>query len=632
MKSDQKHRRRWLTAMLAILFTGLAAIPLVLNIGSREIEFEGAGVIANTLDTHIVTAPAVLEPIARMTLMSGTLKVAARDTQQSAGNRALRLLEGGLADLILRRAELRFGDAQVAAMPAEVGPEAPAMGALQSGRFANLHVEDSTIIVILPHGASERLERVKGSFARVGRKAIRGTGTGVWRGQKVRFSIKSDGQPQAKVAGIPIEIEVAGKLLTLSFAGTLNAEGGLKLDGQGELRTPNLRRLAVALGANWPGGLGGRAFAVRGPLTWAGQVAAFPKATVAIDANEATGAVSINSGRGKVVFAGTLAFDEFDLAAYVGAAAESSVAPDAGTGVMLPAWVNRLSEMWTVPMVHQIDADFRISARKVKWRSAELGPAALAVALKAGKVSVHVAELLFEGGTGAGQISIDFNGYLPQMTLRGRLAHAPIGQLSDVLFGGRYLSGTATVTADLLASGYSMQELLAGLSGTIEADMPTGAMVKLNLHAVEAMPIVAANEGERANLIAAAVRGSTTPIDQLTAAILLNNGTMEVRSATALYDKRARVAKVAGRLELANNAVSFRAMLRPRTPEERAADGPPKNQTVPMPEVDAVSGRLIVGQGGWQAPDVTLSDHNNAPTVLDRMIVTPRQQDVGSRM
>lgn len=637
MKTDRKQTRRWLVVIFTLIVAGLAVgLPFVLDFREQELELETTGVVASTRDTHIVTGVTDLVPLAGARLVSGTLTIVSPDKQKLSGTRAMGLLKGGLADLALNQAEVRVGEPltllETRGGSTEPGQEAPIIAALTQGRFSNLRLSNSTFVIVLPNGSEERLEKVKAVFARVGRTAIRGHGRGKWRGQRIQFNLKSDGRrSQVKDGGIPFEFDMSGRLVSISLKGTMSARGGLRFDGHAELRTSDLRRLALSLGAHWPGRLGGRALAVRGPFSWTGDVAAFSKATVAIDANEGGGAISLNTGGTKPLITGTLAFDDFNMAAYLGLRQPGgSDLTRFLDGSYLREWLQRLGAVWTLPLAHQVDADFRLSAKKIQWDASKIGPAAMTVALKNGKLSAHLAEVLFDGGAGSGQIAIDFNGLVPQWTLRGRLKSAPAGQLSEALFGKQYLVGSATLAADLLAQGHSGREILDTLSGSIEAEMAAGGLLKLNLHALEGVPLAAksssaaAGNGDTALAGFVAIGNGTTKIDQLQATILLHNGRAEVTAAKAFYADGSRVAKLKGRLEPTAGKLAFTAILRPQ-PEAVRPNAKPASAVQTGKRGDAaVKGRVFTWLGGWDSPEITVHEHSGSADSFDKLLRLPK--------
>jgi len=498
------------------------------------------------------------------------------------------------------------------------------MAALMSGKFASLELLKSTAMVVLPNGVRERLSKVAAKFVRIGRTAMRGSGHGMWRGQKVKFSLKSNGTPDVPDAGLPFEIVVAGRIMSFSLKGEARSKGknGLHLKGTGEIKTGDLRRLARALGAHWPGSLNLRDFSISGPFVWAGSALLVPKATVKFDDNEGAGALSINTDGKKALLSGTLAFDEFDLAAYFGADANAGAK---GYSVnAITQWVRRLAGAWTMPMVHHADADLRVSAKLVRVGDIRIGPAATAITLKSGKVSVNLAELAFDGGTGTGQLSIDFNGLMPQLALRGRLTTAPVGQLSKALFGIQYLKGSGTITADLVAHGDTLKQMLGNISGTIDTEMPSGGLVGLDLSVFDiaaGTALIMTPQSQAGEVMQRALLGKVTRLKHVSASFLLTNGRVLAKDVSVSFADR--VARFAGRFDAGTQRMEVRMLIKPAAASIMTAGGVQANATAAVSK--PVRGCLLVvrgkwGRGKWEAAEIRVSGHQVQPTELDKLL------------
>jgi AsmA family len=609
MLRGQMKSRHFVVAFLALVFGCLAVgIPLVLNVG-QEFEFERAELVAGTRDTYTITRPIPLVASVGAVVAGGQLSAEVPRNKPMKSQRALQMLKRGLADLVIDRGVLRLGDEEGPRDSASAEHPSPTVTALIKGKFLGLKLVRSTVMVALPGGGSERFSKVNANFARIGRTAIRGTGEAIWRGQKIKFALRSDGNPTVK--GLPFEIAFGGKLVAFKLSGAASSDKGLRIKGDSEIKIPDLRRLSRALGAHWPGHLNLHDVTVSGPMVWSGPVLSFPKAKVGFGKNEGNGVLSVNTASGKAVLSGTLAFDDFDLGACFGPV---EISGGGYSTALVSKWVQRLAGAWSIPMARNVDADLRVSAKRVRVGPTSIGSAATAITLKSGKVSVNLAELAFEGGSGTGQLSIDFNGLVPQLALRGRVTTAPLEQLSKALVGVSYLRGSGTFTADLIAYGDTLKHMLANVSGTIDAEMPDGGTVSLDLMALkrEQENEIARQPLSGRVLMERALRRPTR-LDHASASFLLSGGRIRTNHARAQF--AAHVAHMAGQFDTKLQQMEFKILVARRPKSATASHGVIKGPKTPRPAASAalgITGDLLVARGSWDAPHLQVSRHHAA--------------------
>ena len=194
---------------------------------------------------------------------------------------------------------------------------------------------------------------------------------------------------------------------------------------------------------------------------------AFEKALLTVDGSEANGRLVLNLGGERPLIDATLDFSQLDLTPHVEAARLQLF------GFDLPgtAWP---SFDISLPMIRYLDADLRISARKVVLKGHALGRGAATITAHAGKLQADITELELGSGTLSAQITAIMSEIVPRYVLRAKIENIETGPASTLILGATALAGRATVTADLTSTGYSLHEIIRRLSGKATLTMPEG--------------------------------------------------------------------------------------------------------------------------------------------------------------
>ena len=137
-----------------------------------------------------------------------------------------------------------------------------------------------------------------------------------------------------------------------------------------------------------------------------------------------------------------------------------------------------------LPMIRYLDADLRISARKVMLKGYAFGQGAAAIIANAGKLQADITELELGSGILSAQITAIMSEVVPRYALRAKIESIEAGPASMLLLGAVALSGRATVTADLTSTGYSLHEIIRRLSGKAALTLPEGGRVALDAKAL----------------------------------------------------------------------------------------------------------------------------------------------------
>lgn len=459
------------------LCVGLA-LPIVLSLYSSKIGMDA--VEAAPGDAFAITEPVVLSVAPGIQVERGTL--AFIDTSGQALTSNSFTATGGpttSSNLRLFNGTLSIGgDPGKRSTATSPFPLSPYIEALTSGRFETLSLRQSTIHLHNLFEGTVALTDVKAevSLRRRGQIAVKGTGS--LRGRQIQFDVTANlGQAERRggaLSKVPLKIALKGELIDLNFDGRMSVSPEqIELQGQGDAALSSGRGAARWLGSYWPSGPGLRDISVRGQMRVGRQMLAFENAVARMDGNEGTGVVGLKLGSPRPVVSATLAFKAFDARPYL-ATSEREI----GEGFK---WSTLAAEVLTVPLGMHLDADLRFSADKINFGTFELGRTAATIALKDGRLLADAADIKFNGGEGGGQVSADFTGFTPRVTLRGRLDQMDLAMLSTNFAGRPLLSGKAGIVADLQGAGNTLRDVLRGLAGKITVRGQSSGKIGIDL-------------------------------------------------------------------------------------------------------------------------------------------------------
>ena len=587
-----KPQKRQLTVVLVVLawlVVGLS-MPLFLDARKADFSFDAGGVVAAPRGHFQVGAPIQLHALTAATIQSGRVLQIPPSGRVLTGSEADELLKSGRADLLLDRIDLAIGDhsgmGQVVKYNNAATPAAPIVAALITRSFASLTVRDSKVSFMLPSGRREQMSDVNLKVEPKGRTAISASGTAVWRGHDVKLSIETQ---KASDSGrsMPLKVKVEGALLSASISGLVDKKGGLQFTGKADISAPSLRSLARLLGASWPDGAGLEKVSLKGPINWTKTSLSFPKAEVELDGNVGVGVMAIKNDISVPQLSGTLAFDQFDLTPYATAKPHAAARTHS-------VWWDAITSAWSMPLARHFSADFRLSAKETLFDGNSMGKAAATVSLKSGKFSAQLASLAFDGGSGSGQLTVDFNGLFPRTTVRGKLVNAPLGDIASALFGTRSVEGRATMTAELQAYGSDFAPMLENTTGTLKVDLEDGGAIGLDFRGFLSSEPTASQRGPSA-LLRNAMQG-TTQVDRLNLDVKINNGSVFCRKFVIAFDKS--IARVSGGIDLRKKTADVRAVVHPEIPQSK--DGTPVKH-------EPLQGHKIKLHGPWKSSQVDFS-------------------------
>ena len=375
-----------------------------------------------------------------------------------------------------------------------------------------------------------------------------------------------------------MKLALKGDLLEASFDGQLDVGESLQLSGHAELSTPSVRRGARWFGVPVSSSEGLNAATLKGQINWSRHTLAFEDAKVAIDGNEASGALVLQFGGDRPLIDGSLAFNALDLTPYVEAARSQSFLFD------------RQTASWSAfdlsfPIIRHVDADLRISAPKVAIKGYGLGRGAATITVRSGKLLADIAELdLYSGKVGV-QVTVNSNELVPRYTVRGKVENFEAGPAGTALFGAAVLTGRSTLSLDLTAAGQTPAEIVRALSGKVALTMAEGGRVGLDIKALRA---AAKAEGPPGwGLLA---KGQTG-LEQIEARALVRDGVLITETVQARSGAVGVVAS--GRVDLAERTLDLHLSVKPNAPADK----------LPKP-ADMAGAEAVTVRGLWQEPFV----------------------------
>ena len=571
---------RFATLALATLACLLLAVlaPMLWSQRASDEPFSGYTVMASPRDMHVITTPIRLSDAPDLTLNRGTLYA---DGNAAAGTPISRFVLDGPVFYLnasgLRTAaasfEASFAGPSIEAIAPLLVEQLTAMG------FDALTIRRGTLYVTAADGSWETIGDIQAELTGRRKGQVSGRGSFTIRGQRLAFDATlAPGVEKRSPPRWPMKLALKGDLLEASFDGQLDVGESLQLSGHAELSTPSVRRGARWFGVPVSSSEGLNAATVKGQINWSRHTLAFEDARVAIDGNEASGALVLQFGGDRPLIDGSLAFNALDLTPYVEAARSQSFLFD------------RQTASWSAfdlsfPIIRHVDADLRISAPKVAIKGYGLGRGAATITVRSGKLLADIAELdLYSGKVGV-QVTVNSNELVPRYSVRGKVENFEAGPAGTALFGAAVLTGRSTLSLDRTAAGQTPAEIVRALSGKVALTMAEGGRVGLDIRALRAAAKADGPPGW--GLLA---KGQTG-LEQIEARALVRDGVLITETVQARSGAVGVVAS--GRVDLAERTLDLHLSVKPNAPADK----------LPKP-ADMAGAEAVTVRGLWQEPFV----------------------------
>lgn len=293
------------------------------------------------------------------------------------------------------------------------------------------------------------------------------TGSGIWRGEEVVFSTNA-AAPFDFLNGeaTPIHAQLDSVPVVATFTGAAADPGSPQLRGALTMATPSLRGFANWLGnPAGPGSTLGPA-SLSGTAVFREAVLSVENAKLALDGNNAAGALEIVVSSVPTV-TGTLALQSLDLTSYF-----DGLATDLGSG---RDWRDIGVE---TDWFRDLAADIRLSAGSVAIGAMRFGQTAASISLRDARLAIGIGEAAFSGGSLSGDLSMtdepDRPGAAMQAKLRG--ADIDLAAVAPVFGLPERLSGKAVIATDIGSAGETLGSIVRGLTGTGRITVQGGSL------------------------------------------------------------------------------------------------------------------------------------------------------------
>ncbi|MGE0853072.1 MAG: AsmA-like C-terminal region-containing protein [Hyphomicrobiaceae bacterium] len=570
-------------AMLACLLLAVLA-PVLLVQRTTDEPFSGYSVMASPRDMHVITETVRLGSRPDLTLSRGTLYA---DGNAASGTPISRfVLDGPVFHLNVSgpRADVPGLEHTTASSILDV--TAPLLvDQLSAMGFDALTMRRGTLHVTSADGGAETIHDIQAELSGRRKGYVTARGSFTIRGQQLAFDGMLALPPEKRSSQRwPMKVSLKGDLLEAGFDGYLDAAADLRLAGYVEITSPSLRRLARWFGVPVSSASGLNATTVKGQLNWARETLAVEDAKVAIDGNEATGALSLDLKGARPLIDATLAFSALDLTPYTEAARSHAFLFD------------RQAASWSAfdlsfPILLHVDADVRLSAPKVTIKShgLVLGRGAATIAVRSGKLLADIAELEVHAGKVNAQVTVNSNETLPRYTVRGKIESFDAGSAATALLGSPVITGRSTLSVDLQGTGQTPVELLRRLSGKATLAMADGGRVGLDMKALKSVAKSSVSPGW------GPLAKAQTSIENVEARAVIRNGVLF----TEVLRARSGAAGIAasGRVDLAERTLDLRLLTKPGVPTDR-----------PLKSADMAGAESVTVRGSWLEPFVRAGD------------------------
>ncbi len=381
----------------------------------------------------------------------------------------------------------QFGD-QKAASPAGK----PAAGGAPSGtiKLGDVRLVDGLVTYAnLQTGDKQQLEaiNVKVSLPDMD-SPFKLNGSAVWNKEKVDLDIATGALSKLQAGQTsPVKAKVASKHLTLEFDGTATVKDtSTAAAGTVSVETPSIKDLAAWTGkplANVQPNTMGK-LAIKGKLALNGKKVDFTDAKIAIDAINATGALSVDANAAKPVIKGNLDVDKLDVNPYLGPEQPAKPAQPAAAGK--PGGQDWSDDPIDVSALKTFDADLAASAGQVIFRKMKTGKATVKLAVKDGRMALDLGVPkpgLYEG---EGTVNVVVNAaqtpaaYEVKAKLAGLQAEPYLKDAND----SDKLSGKLNVDSAITARGGSQRQIVSATNGQGSVKFENGALKGIDLAGV----------------------------------------------------------------------------------------------------------------------------------------------------
>ncbi|WP_141687857.1 AsmA family protein [Stappia indica] len=364
----------------------------------------------------------------------------------------------------------------------------------------------------------------------------------------------------------PVAVSVVSPLASFRMTGAVRNPEAARIEGNFDFNTSDLRGLAVRFGKTLVGEASFGALRITGDGALDFSRLVLDTARLELDGNVGEGRLGFELGSQRPRLEGTLAFEQFDLSAYLGELGSLAGVPDD------TPQGDSLRDRPLSALLQAADIDLRLSANRFIAGPLSGGPSAIALLLRDGDLSLDLSETAVSGGkleatarlkpAGDDMFDLAANAIAEKLDVRG-LPSPDVVTLPQ--------AGALTFRLGRTGKGPTLAAILEGAGGEVQltlenATYPAGG---------EALARLASSTGE-----AGATAATSLVLDRLTGRGGMEGHEMRLSDVEALAGKH--LVRLAGRLSLADFSLSLRGRLLPRPAATPAGTPAPEEPAEPQ--------------------------------------------------
>lgn len=358
----------------------------------------------------------------------------------------------------------------VAKVVVSSNPTDPDTSKLPTDTFGTVEFTEGRIVVV--NGESEDgISSLNGRIAwpSLDRPA-RINATGIWRGEQV--TLETTTQPLLLLAGgnAPFKATLKSNLAEASFDGQTNLSGDTFLSGEASFSSSSLRRMLEWTRIDIAPASAISALSISSAVQGTKQRLRLDSVKLGLGGNTGNGVIEVAFASPTPAISGTLAFDKFDLRAFL--AAFTPIASGGG---------NIYDEIDTT-FSEQLALDLRLSASNASFGAIPLTNLAAAAQIKGNLAAFDISGAEgFDGDLQAG-LRIDANEDTKTVELRVSANDLDAVAFSKAMGAERIVAqGRASLTMMLKGAGLDWNTVMGNAEGTVSASIGQGSVQGIDL-------------------------------------------------------------------------------------------------------------------------------------------------------
>ena len=477
----------------------LIAVFLVGLVFSSSLLMERPAALAgkNTHSPFALPTPLVLNSAPLLRLDAGSIHVMAPQAKDLPSSPSKQALQKQTLDQVRSFKDLKVSNGAFVLdlrKQAVINPEhVSAKTVFTGGALSRVLLEQSKLTILQDLGAPLTILIPHGQFDfDLEDGSLEGTGTFLAGEMETAFKMNLTYATDESPSELTITVE--NKVFKGRYEGHLAAAKALSLNGQASFKIHDIygfsgviQKLLMGLGAEAPGrvlasekGLSKTALSAEGQIEWQGMTGHFKNAKFMFGEHRATGRLRLQFGDENPDLSGTLAYETLDLTPLLFTSMKQNQEGQEPSFKEVFDF-ERLSQL-LYGFIRHMDADLRISAKKVAIGPLEMTDGGFSLFQKKGTLIIDLANaVLLEGQTG-GHLKIDTHAPKLRWHLNAGLNKLDLKSLSKLWGRDKLLEGRGDFKLQLTSFGDKKAEFYQNLSGALLFDVAEGGVLALDMH------------------------------------------------------------------------------------------------------------------------------------------------------